>query len=289
MVSQAATDESVKVGNLIAAGQSIAQALPGCESIDDLLERHSANNLYSTAGKLAIAECIAAAERSSPLRQDPTKIKIPEIGKYSHHWLSRFLQGITKGCRTEKELSDVFSNLKVINFNYDRCFEWFAFLWLRHVYALVEVKAWEVLSFIEVIHPYGSLGSLPNGSNRAVPFGGDVDSDDLFAMHSNILTYSESVEEDRRVEKITAATRDCTKVIFLGFSFHIQNMKLLDFEKSSHRDVYATTVGMPEPRWETAQNRIRESLKQTRGTTVIASSSKSCCELIMDYTDRWAA
>jgi hypothetical protein len=288
MVSKAANDD-VRVGNLIGAARNMAQALPGCESIDDLLERHSASRLYSTAGKLAIAECIAAAERGSPLRQNPTNIRIPEINKYSHHWLARFLQNITKGCETTDQLRDVFNRLKVVNFNYDRCFEWFSFLWLRHVYALEERQAWEVLGSLEIVHPYGSLGPLPNGSNSAVPFGADIDSHELFAMYSNILTYSESVEEDRRAEKITALTTHCTKVVFLGFAFHAQNMKLLDFAKGVHREVYATTVNLPEPRWETAQSRIRNSLKQSHGTTVIARSSNSCCELVMDYADRWVA
>jgi hypothetical protein len=290
LVAQAANDDGMSVGHFVGAGQSIAQALPGCESIDDLLERHASNILYGTAGKLAIAHCISRAERNSPLRQNPAKIQIPEISNYSHHWLSRFLQGATKRCNTVPELSNVFSQLKVVNFNYDRCFEWFSFLWLRHVYSLNDQEAWAVMNCMDVIHPYGSLGPLPNGSNRAFAFGGDVDPYDLVAMHSNILTYSESVEEDRRADKVASLTRDCTRVIFLGFAFHEQNMKLLNFEGSpATREIYATTVAMPEPKWEAAQTRILNSLGQSRGTTVITRSSQSCCELIMDYGDRWIA
>jgi len=278
----------MNLGALTAVSREIASALPGCESIDDLLEQHSANPLYAIAGKLGIAECVAAAERNSPLRKDPTTIRLPAITKYSHHWLSRLLQGITKGCNVEA-LSGVFGHLKVINFNYDRCFEWFTLLWLCHVYALDEHEAWKILNSIEIIHPYGSLGPLPTGSNQGFLFGAEPDAEDLIEIHKNILTYSESVEEDGRALQITSVTREATKVIFLGFAFHQQNMKLLDFEKGvmNSREVYATTVGMPQPRWEAAQRRILNSLRQTRGTTVIISSPKSCCELITDYADAW--
>jgi len=288
LVSKQANDGLIKVGNLVAAGRDMANALPGCESIDDLLERHSDNALYNAAGKLAIAECIALAERKSPLRQNPNKIQIPAIDKYAHHWLSRLLQGVTKGC-SPAVLNEVFGRLKVVNFNYDRCFEWFSFLWLRHVYNLKEREAWEILNSMEVIHPYGSLGALPDGSNQAVPFGIELDAHELHELHGNILTYSESVEEDRRAEKITALTSRCSKVIFLGFAFHRQNMNLLDFEVTGlSREVYATTVGMADPRWEAAQRRILNSLNQTRNETVIRSSSASCRDLIMDYADHWA-
>lgn len=287
IVSRNANEPTTKVGNLIATGRDMARALPGCESIDDLLERHSDNALYTAAGKLAIAECIAAAERSSPLRQNPRKVEIPSIDKYSHHWLSRFLQGITKSC-SRAQLPEVFGRLKVVNFNYDRCFEWFSFLWLRHVYNLNEAQAWDVLKNMDTVHPYGSLGSLPNGSNSAVQFGSELDSQGLYDIHTNILTYSESVEEDHRIQKITSLTCDCSRVIFLGFAFHAQNMKLLDFaQTATPREVYATTVGMPEPRWEAAMRRIDRSLKQSRVTAPIARSPNSCYDLITDYADRW--
>ena len=280
----------MKIGNLVAAGQAIAAGLPGCESIDDLLERHAEDKNYESAAKLGIAECILAAERGSPLRQNPSNIRLPTIDGYSQHWASRLLQTVAKGCaKGGKNLAETFTRLKVINFNYDRCFEWFTFLWLRNVYNLNEYEALEILKLLDVVHPYGSLGPIPGTSREGIPFGYEPNEHELFEISQNILTYSESLEKDHRPGLISKLTQDSDRFIFLGFAFHPQNMNLMNMGTGiSGSQVYATTVGMPPPRWENAQYRIARTLSQSKKSISILSSEVSCEELIRHYGDRWA-
>lgn len=290
VASRLSENAEVKTGNLVGAGQAIAQALPGCESIDDFLERHAGNKNFELSAKLGIAHCILDAERTSPLRQDPHRIAIPSIEPFARHWLSRFLYGITKGCG-KSDLGKAFKRLKVINFNYDRCFEWFTRIWLRHVYHIPDDEACEILQSLEIVHPYGSIGVLPMSGAHGIPLGYAPNSTELFEISKNILTYSESIEDDDRSAKIKLMTSGCDKYVFLGFAFHPQNMRLLDFHVSPHAvgvSVFASTVKMPIPRWETAQTRIRKCLKQSRSAIQFSVSDQSCEELIEHFGDRWS-
>lgn len=286
VASKEPQDPPLKVGTLVGAGRALSAALPGCESIDDYLERHTGNRPFELAGKLGIADCILAAERSSPLRQNPDNIRLPSIDPYRWHWLSRFLQTITKR-RSPNDVSEAFAHLRVVNFNYDRCFEWFTHLWLRHVYNFDESKAFDVLAHTKIIHPYGCLGTIGHHGNH-VPFGSDPDPDVLLAISNNIQTYSESIEEDNRPIQIREMTGDCGKFVFVGFAFHPQNMELLDLGGCTEMpEVFATIVGMPAPRWEIAQTRLRKSLQKSRSTITVRVAENSAQQLILDYGDRW--
>lgn len=287
LISRQSGDAKLSVSNLVSAGSKVATALPGCESIDDLLERHDGNLAFECSGKLGIAKCILDAEARSPLRQNPENIRLPAIDRYSRHWLAKFLHTITKSA-SQHTLPEAFKNLKVINFNYDRCFEWYTHLWLRHVYGVTQSEAESILRSIEIVHPYGSLGALPSTGAEGMPFGHQAEARDLFSIWRNILTYSESSERDDRPKKIFEMTKGCKRYVFVGFAFHQQNMNLLNLRHvSGPFDVYATTVAMPAPRWDSAQQRVRACVGNPRARPNFSSSDLSAQDLVDKFGDRW--
>lgn len=108
------------VREYVHAAREIAEALPVCLSIDDVVERHSGKPEYTICAKLAIAEAIQRYEAKSGIAFRSGSA--PDISKFDGKWITSLLQGITRGC-SASDLPQAFSRLKIVNFNYDRCFE----------------------------------------------------------------------------------------------------------------------------------------------------------------------
>ena len=88
--------------------------------------------------KLAIAKAILQAERSSLIYADPQGRNDP-FEKASDSWLAFLLRDLTRGLGKD-DLSVAFENLTIINFNYDRCVEHFAYHWFQRVYDTSETE-----------------------------------------------------------------------------------------------------------------------------------------------------
>lgn len=273
----------------IVAGREIAEALPVCSSIDDYIERHSGHKIYERCAKLGIAHCILDAEKGSPLRPDPHKIATPDITKLSGCWLDELLQAATRGCRAD-DLPLAFSRMKVINFNYDRCFEQFAHLWLKRVYKIDDAAAFEAVRSILVIHPYGSIGSLPGmGDSSSIPFGCEPSTAELVRIAENIVTYSESSHDNELVNSIKETMSNAKNLVFLGYAFHPQNMNLLSVHapptRPFARHAYASAVGISDVRWELIKGRIVNSLATTSDLVFAYKESESCEKLVQEFSD----
>lgn len=278
------------VKEFVHAGREICEALPLCASIDDVIERHAGRDDYTLCAKLAIAETILRYERRSGLWQDPNKISSPDLSKFDGAWISSLLQLITRGC-APSNLKDAFSRLRVIIFNYDRCFEQFSFLWLKRVYRITDEEAAECLKAAKIVHPYGTVGKLPfQISNRGVPIGCNVNADDLLDISNGIFTYSESrdsIEDKISIDDIVDNSR---VFCFFGFAFHGQNIKLLTSEGSTlfnTRHVYSTDVAVPEPRWITIKSRLSQCLNTPDQHLFLNRSPSSCENLLNDFSEDW--
>ena len=94
-----------------------------------------------------------------------------------------------------------------------------------------ERSAFKILARLKIYHPYGFLGLLPGqealgsaghlfGSEEASPH-------DLITLAKGIRTYSEQVEEGAILSELRNGVFQPETIIFLGFAFHQQNMRLL--------------------------------------------------------------
>ena len=114
-----------------------------------------------------------------------------------------------------------------INFNYDRCLEHYLFHAVKRAFSVDDAAAARVMAGMPVIHPYGQIGALPWQSGiQAHPFGGD--DLDLRGLSQEILTYTEQTTGARHLASIPTLVNSASKIVFLGFGFHKQNMQILD-------------------------------------------------------------
>jgi hypothetical protein len=213
-------------------------------SIDVILDQHDDNPKIKLAGKLGIASEILKSERTSDLNLgDEHHDRM--FDRLRDTWLAPFSQILTHGFR-RSNLEDLFANATVISFNYDRTLEAFIPLSLERIFGIDRDWARRLARRLKVIHPYGSLGSLPwENQPGALPFGAQVN--DLEPVAERIRTFTEQLEDPELQEAIATATTEADRVVFLGFGFHRQNVELLKPRAWNGRTMIGTVHGMPSP------------------------------------------
>jgi hypothetical protein len=228
------------------AGWFIRDGIILASSIDDFLHVHQHDQRIVNYGKAAIAKCILEAERSSLLHFDPTTAMAHELAtidfrECSNTWLVKLMRLLGRGL-PHADRHKIFDQSKFIIFNYDRCVEHFFINALQRFYNIEHTEAISILMKAEIIHPYGTTGELDGimGVSARAPFGAETA--DYLAIGSKTLkTYTERVESERIKEVI----REAGQIVFLGFAYHDQNLRLLADGGSLHeRPMIGTALGM---------------------------------------------
>jgi hypothetical protein len=279
-IAQAARDYSQGSGEaleeLIKAGEKIARGMPGARSIDNFLHSREGDDDINLMGKLGIAKAILAAERGSELcvstRQETERARqsqfltLSEVREDFHSlpnsWLGKFATLLCQGFHHER-LTGLFDNVAFIIFNYDRCVEHYLWNHLQQYFGISETEAAALLGTVEFHHPYGTVGRLPwqDGAGYAMRFGKEPSSRDLLEVAKGINTFTESVHTEARA-KLLDDLRTASQVMFLGFGFIEQNMRLLDFDdRGLVQRIFATAIGMSPDSCEAVDIRIREAFK----------------------------
>lgn len=263
------------------AAIQISSAMPLAESIDEYIERHRADEKKVLCAKLGISHCILKSEVKSKLK---TKFEDHSSVDLSGSWLAKFMNLITKG-KSKEELKASFNNLVVINFNYDRCFEQFSYIWLQKMYELSAQESAALCIKMKIFHPYGRLGSLPfEGLPDPVPYGAELQAIDLLKAASRIRTYAEANDEAEEVVWLEPALMSARRFIFLGFAFHEPNLQICSPKTPGNRVVrcYAS-VGdeISAPRAEAIGERIRSLISIESSF----SMSRGDCEKFWDEFD----
>lgn len=264
-----------------AAAVSIARAMRLSGSIDEFVERHKDDVKVAECAKLAIAKSILESERNSKLFFDHRYERDELIDQASDSWLAYLLRDLTRGMTTA-DLEKAFDNLYVVNFNYDRCVEHFIFLWIQQVYGLNETRSGEITKKLRIYHPYGKLAALPfENPGQHLAFGGKVDAARLLSIMPRIKTYSEAVKVGSDLLEARAACGQATKMVFLGFAFHEQNMKLLQLDDEHERAslrCYGTTYGISAPRLELDKIKIAQAMKVINPQGLFFEGVDGTCE-----------
>jgi hypothetical protein len=252
----------------------LAATISEFESIDEALHWFSSAQPDLVAiGKAAIVWEILQAEQSSKLFNAKNPEMIREIN-YGDTWLLYFLSMLISSLKRE-QATDLFRNVTIINFNYDRAIEHFLFNRLQTNFGLDREEAGNALSTLStnMIRPYGSVGPLPWQKEPAgVPYGFFLgrDHDRLFGLAENVRTYTEQNISHSLRSEIGNALQNARLVVFLGFGFHQQNMGLLQAAGSHEtwRRVIGTVHGIDSENWEFMKITIAQATR-CQGTGLV--------------------
>lgn len=241
---------------LLASGRHIAEAMEMATSIDTFLESFADDDERKTLGKLGIAKAIISAERSSKFRPDGHEpFKLRQVADTWYVSLAQLLFSAVPA----KSPEHAFENVSFVVFNYDRCVQVFLARALQVYFQIGEAHSRDILRKVRFLHPYGNLGSPFAGDTPHVPYA--PSSYDLQNIAENINTFSESVKDTAILEEIRTEVRQAETLVFLGFAFHDQNMKILSAPKPradepATRRVLATTFDMSKSDTEIVRSLI---------------------------------
>lgn len=229
---------------LLTAARILNRGVTYNASIDDFLSVHAHSNVIVEMGKLAIIQAILDAERASKLASLIDGKQVLDTSSLEDTWLLQLSQILIRG-HTQETVESIFDNVAFVTFNYDRSLEIFLIHALKDGFAIPFETACRIVKSATIIHVYGDVGKLPGTApDRTLDFGGDGYPLRQVASIGLIQTYGESAADAKPIhEEIQKAEQ----IVFLGFAFHPQNMKLLKTEASlSAKTFIATTYGMSE-------------------------------------------
>lgn len=259
---------------------TICDAAPLSLSIDNFLDAHRGNKAIEVCGKLAIAESILDAERNSKLFVKPQHHSKSDHAHLVGTWYPKLFQLLSEGVDRD-DLDDFFENVAFVIFNYDRCVEHFLCEALRTYYALSPEDAQHLVGRARFFHPYGTVGPLQWQDGMGISLGAEVNGDKLLNISGGLRTFTERIEDEEALAAIKGATLEAEMVVFLGFAFHEQNMKLLELFDCRH--VFATAYRMSDSDCGVVSDEIRALSRGPTDFTIEIRNDLTCVGLFEQY------
>lgn len=271
------------------AAWRIRDAMPQSLSIDNFIDSHRDEQHVALCGKLAIVQTILQAERASKLYVDPSNTynKI-DFSKLGETWLARFFERVTEGCG-KAAIKARFASITFVVFNYDRCIEHFLHSALQNYYQMSPEEAADALRDLEVFHPYGTVGDLSwqRPGQLTIGFGAETHPATLGQLAQAIRTFTEGMgDRTGELDMIRARVHCASRLVFLGFAFHRQNMRLLlrdleDAETRASTRVFGSTFGMSKSDVQSIENDLSA---QRFDKNQLAFEAVKCNQLYEEYS-----
>jgi len=249
----------------------ISQGISTAVSIDAFIDRFRDHEFIPILGKLLIALEIADAERGSVMHPNQVAMQDIEIAEdvAGDRWIGSFTRILLDGVSDPDEVG---RGVALICFNYDRCIEYYLRDAIQAAYAITVERAQEIVSRLNIIHPYGTLGELETAANAnardVLAFGENLEEDvDWFAVaENNIRTYTEQQHEPNMIRNIHDAIIDASNLVFLGFGFNNQNLDILrvanlpEVRELDPKNIFASGFGIAREVDQTMRRRIMHLL-----------------------------
>lgn len=233
------------INPFLTASWAIRDAVFQAASIDNFIDAHRGNKLIELCGKLAIARTILAAEANSKMHVDPSNIyNKMNFKELEATWYCPFFRMIVDNCQLEA-IPERLQSIAIITFNYDRCIENYLHASLVNYYGIPVDKATDLIGNLRIFHPYGFIGDLPWRSGQpSVAFGQEVGRDNLLKISHRLKTFTEGTDETHSdIIELRATMKSATRIAFLGFAYHRQNLELLFGRKTGPTSPKMTFVG----------------------------------------------
>jgi hypothetical protein len=273
------------------AAKQIKGGMQQAPSIDNFIDSHRSNTRVSEVGKLAIASEILKAERKSKLyvshSNSYNKLNFEDI---EDTWFNEFFKLLTLNVE-EQDLPARLKHVRVVTFNYDRTLEHYLFHSIQNYYGCSPEKSAKILSYLNVLHPYGKVGDLPwQKTKNGVPFGAESQTQTLIQVFKLLRTFTEETTSgnESQIKSIRAAIFEAEILAFLGFAYHKQNLELLfDTAKVSpsrfSNQVYGTAFGISESDRKVITSEIAKYGNYI-SSLVILREDLSAAQLIPEYS-----
>ena len=226
----------------IHACRQIRNAMPQAISIDNFIDTHKGDDNIELCGKLAIVRSILEAEKNSLLYMNPSNsYNKMDFNSLSKSWYSSFMMLLTENCKQE-ELAERLRTISLVVFNYDRCIEHFLFHSFQNYYGVTPEVAGNYVKIINIFHPYGVVGNLPWQGGQAIEYGGKPNPQQLIQLADQIKTFTEGTdEESSEIITIRNNVTEADNIVFLGFAYHKQNIKLMSTDSFVPDPLASTT------------------------------------------------
>ena len=183
--------------------------------------------------------------------------------KLHQTWFASLSRGLNDGIRRD-EVTRLFEKVSFIVFNYDRCVEHFLQNTIRKHYGLSDAEVQSVLQTLIILHPYGTIAALPWQDGQGLPFGFPTNRPNLLMMVRQIKTFTERIDDSANLAAIKKEFAEATTLVFLGFSYHELNMRILDpGRECATRNVFGTAFGVSEHDVEDIKNEIRPIVRRS--------------------------
>jgi hypothetical protein len=241
------------------------ESLVEVTSIDRYIKINSEKKLEGLFCKLGISKSILDAERNSKLKnyniRDNEDIR-------ERTWYEPFFNLIQHDYNFD-DLSTALKSITIIDFNYDRCINYYLFYKLKKVYNESDELVRNKLKELTVISPYGKLGDITEmkeSNDNELYFGEYAAScNELDKISKRIVTYSENSDITKsNIDKCHRALANANRIIFLGYHFHKQNDELLfkknvlpsDLTKPNPDLCYGTAYKIEKERLDVIKKRL---------------------------------
>jgi hypothetical protein len=284
----------LKRGSFVAEGRQIAASMPLSISIDNYLHTHSHNKAALVLGKLAIANSILEAEQESDFFCQPHDI-IDFIDLHARYdgtgrspsWHNTFFKMATENVKRDA-LDEVFKNVSVITFNYDRCIEHYVESAFAQFMALSRADARALRERLEIIHPYGKVGELHGDFPTGTAFGEKIYGDQLFEISQQLRTFTEQMDDGDTVARMRLRLAEAETIVFLGFAYGDMNLALMEEQRDLRGiEVLGTAFRISEGNRTVIDAQLRRALSlESRHHLPITLESTTCRELLQDHWRR---
>ncbi|AUQ65940.1 hypothetical protein [Phaeobacter inhibens] len=222
-----ASEGASTINPYLTAGWQIRDNMPLAPSIDNFLDTHRDNPILVQFGKLAIAKAISEAEKASSLFHSDSGHRRSGIdfNEIRNTWLAQ-LFGTLVAQRDFNSFLVALQNITFVSFNYDRCIHQFFFHAARQYFSLSDEQVEEMLTVLNILYPYGSIGDFSWRSSSHTNFGTSLSGEKLVNVSSELRTFTEGSGTDR-VKRIRKSFEQADVVMFMGFGFLNLNIDLL--------------------------------------------------------------
>jgi hypothetical protein len=230
----------------------------GRTSVDAFLEHRSD---FMQIGKRAIALALLDYEKPELL--------FAAENKSEKNWYE-YLFG-----RMNSSFAD-FPNNKIsfVTFNYDRSLEHYLFEALKNSYGKPEEEVAAVLKQIPIIHVHGKLGNLPWQGPNCRWYEPTFDVNDVINAANGIRIISESTDVQTNFAPAIQALQQATRVFFLGFGYHSENLARLSLDLSLDINYYGSVFGLA--------TREQQEIKNKFGPRAIFTKEQKILEFLRE-------